>query len=188
MPTDGLNPTQLRARNVSNPTALRTMALTLFAFSGPSMRLVPMWLLAVVLALQGMTVGIFSALGPSHIHKAAQSILVLQDVRHWKPSPVRKSALSALLGHSHGSASAQRHHHAFDDLSVINLDVDSAANGSGVDEGLSAGALLASFWPLSSHFVTWQPLHGSNALAARPFWTSTSVVVMPHDRPPKSAV
>lgn len=163
------------------------MALTIFDINRRFTRLALMWLLAVVLPLQGMAVGVFTALGPSHIHKAAQSVLILEDVRRWKPSPVRESKLPALFGHSHESASAQRHYHAFDDGSVVNLGADSTANGSSVDDGLSTGTLLASFWVLNSEAVAWQPLQASNALASRPFWTSMSVFVEPHDRPPKSA-
>lgn len=163
------------------------MAPTIFAINRRFMRLALMWLLASVLPLQGMAVGIFTALGPSHIHKAAQSVLVLEDVRRWKPSPVREWKLPAALSHSHGSASAQRHYHAFDDVSVVNLGVDSTANGSGVDDGLSAGTSLATIWAFSSEAVAWQPLQSSNALALRPQWTSMSVSVEPPERPPKRA-
>ena len=163
------------------------MAFTNFAVNRRFTRLVLMWLLTVVVPLQGMAVGIFTALGPSHIHKSAKSVPVLEDVRRWRQSPVRESKVQTLWGHFHESASSQRHHHRFDDVSVVNQGIDSTANGSGVDDALSTGSLLASFWVLSSEAAAWQPLQASNILASRPFWTSTSVVVEPHDRPPKSA-
>ena len=166
---------------------IRTVAFTIFAVNRRFTRLALMWLLAVVVPLQGMAVGIFTALGPSHIHKAAKSVLVLEDVRRWKPSPVRESKVRTLWGHSHESASTQRHYHRFDEVSVVNQGIDVSANGSSVDDGLSTGSFLASFWVLKSEAAAWQPLQASNVLASRPSWTSMSVVVEPHDRPPKSA-
>lgn len=131
--------------------------------------------------------GVFTALGPAHFHKQSETALVLTDFRRWSPSPAREPRLFAFLGHSHGSVSLQRHYHSFDDASVVNMDLDSTASGSSVDEGLSASALLASFWAMSPGVVPWGPVQTSNALASRPFWTSTTVVVEPLDRPPKGA-
>lgn len=184
--TARLNPKSLRPRNGTNPISLCTVALTRSLFNRRSTRLALMWLIAMVLSLQSMAVGVFTALGPSHVHKAAQPVLVLEDVRRWNPSPARES-LPALFGHSHASASPQRHHHAFDDSSVVKQGVDSTANGSSVDDGLSAGSLLVPFWTMSSGTVAWQSLRASSALASCPFWTSTSVVVEPPERPPKRA-
>ena len=162
------------------------MPLTRSFFSRRPARLALMWLIAMVLSLQGMAVSVFTALGPFHIHKAAQAVLVLEDIRRWKLSPVRES-LPALLGHSHASASAQRHYHALDDSTVVKQGVDPTANGSSVDDGMSAGSLLAPFWAMSSGTIAWQPLQTSNALTFGPFWTSTSAVVEPHERPPRRA-
>ena len=140
----------------------------------------------MVLSLQSMAVGVFTALGPSHIHTATQSVLVLEDVRRWKPSPVQEP-LSALFGHSHESASAQRHYHAFDDSTVVKQGVDATANGSSLDDGMSGGSLFVPFWALSSGTSAWQPLEATDALASGPLWNSTSALVEPHERPPKRA-
>ena len=163
------------------------MALTVSSFSRRSTRLALVALLAAVLVLQGMAVGVFTTLGPAHFHKkSTESVLVLEDVRRWTPSRVREPSPFALLGHSHGAASAQRHHHASDDGSVVNLDVDSAANGASLDEALSASTLLTSFWAIDSGGVRWGPTSVSTASVARPSWAAISVVVEPLDRPPKA--
>ena len=184
--TARLNLKPLRPRNGTNPISLYTVALTRSLSSRRSTRLALMWLIAAVLSLQSMAVGGFTALGPSHIHKAPLSVLVLEDVRRWKPSPVRES-LPALFGYSHASASAQRHYHAFDDSTVVKQSVDATANVSSVDDGMSAGSLLAPFWAMSSGTAAWQPLQATDALTSGPFWTATSAVVEPHERPPKRA-
>lgn len=163
------------------------MALTVSSLSRRSTRLALVVLLTAVLVLQGMAVGVFSTLGPAHFHKKpTESVLVLEDVRRWKPSRLRQPSAFAFLGHSHGAASTQRHHHASDDVSVVNLEVDSAANGASLDEVLSTSTLLASFWAIDSGGVQWGPTSASNASAARPSWAAISVVVAPLDRPPKA--
>ena len=121
------------------------------------------------------------------MHKPTEEVLVLEDVRRWKPSRMHKPNVFAFLGHSHGTAS-QRHYHAFDDVSVVSLDLDSTADGSSVDEGVSASGLLASLCAMSSGHLPWAPIQGSNALVPmRPSWMAISVVVEPLDRPPKAA-
>ena len=182
-----MNPKQRRPRNAPNDKFLRAVTLTLSSFSRRSTRLILMWMFAVVLPLQGMAVGVFAALGPAHFHKPTEEMLVLEDVRHRKPSRIHKPNVFAFLGHTHGSAS-QRHYHAFDDASVVNLDLQSTANGSSVDEGVIASGLLASLCAMNSGHLPWAPLQGSNALAPmRPSWTAINVIVEPLDRPPKAA-
>ena len=182
-----MNLKRRRPRNTSNDKFLRAVALTLSSFSRRTTRLVLTCLFAVVLPLQGMAVGIFAALGPAHFHKPAEEMLVLEDVRHWKPSRLHQPNFLAFLGHSHGPAS-QRHYHAFDDVSVVNLELDSTSHGTSVDEGVSASGLLASLCAVHPGRMIWTPLQGLNALAPmRPFWTAISVVVEPLDRPPRAA-
>ena len=182
-----VNPKQQPRRSATDATALRTVAINASSFGRRSTRLVLLWLLAVVLPLQGMAVVVFSALGPAHFHKQTQAAIVLTDFRRSTPSAVREANLFAFLGHSHGPATVQRHYHAFDDASVVALDADAAGNSSSVDEGLSAGTLLAAFWALRPDIVSWGPSQASNALASRPFWASMTVVVEPLERPPKTA-
>ena len=54
------------------------------------------WLLALVLPLQGMAVGVFTAMGPAHIHEPADAHWVLTDFRRWKPSPVSEGVIEPL--------------------------------------------------------------------------------------------
>lgn len=174
-------------RIATNAIALRAVAFTISFVRTRSTRLALTWLLAVVIPLQGMVVGVLTALGPAHFHKQAKAALVLTDFRRWTPSPIREPKLSGFSGHSHASASVQRHYHAFDNAGVVHTDVGLTENASGVDEGLSASTVLASFLALSPGVVSWNPFQAQGTLASRPFWAPMTVVVEPLDRPPKAA-
>lgn len=132
--------------------------------------------------------GVFTAMGPAHIHKPTEAVLVLEDIRRWKPRPARQPKLWALGGHSHGSVWVQqRHYHAHDDTSVVDVGADPGVSGSGAGESLSASASLAAFWALRPGAISWEPSQAANALASRPLWSPMSVVVDPLERPPKAA-
>jgi len=144
-----------------------------------------MWLLAWVLTLQGTAVGVFTALGPAHTHQAADSSLVLTDFRRWRPAPVRKVGFFASLGHFHGSAMVQRHHHSHDDNSVVRTGEDSVSRSVDVEEGLNAGASLASVLALMPVVVAWIPSALDNSLGWHLLWTPVTGFVERLDRPPK---
>lgn len=180
-----LNPKRGSVRNESDATGPDTVPFNIRILTRRPVRQVLTWLLALVLPLQGMAVGVLTVMGPAHMHKQADVPMVLTDFRRWKPAPVRETGVFALLGHSHGSASPQRHYHPFEDASVVRADGDGLVVGSDVDEGLGASASVASVLALIRVIVAWGPSQGSSAPASRPFWTSVTGFTEPLDRPPK---
>lgn len=151
-----------------------------------------MWLVAFVLPLQGTAVGVFSALGPAHIHQRAEARLVLEDVRRWRPTPVASppayAAALAWVGHSHPDAAPQRHHHATDDASVVAAGANSPLDTADADEALGACALSAlSVLALIPALPAWADTAASTDAAARPPWTRRTGFVDFPDRPPKRA-
>lgn len=151
-----------------------------------------MWLMAFVLPLQGTAVGVFSAMGPAHIHPRAETPLVLEDVRRWRPAPVASApahaAALAWLGHSHPEAAPQRHHHAADDGSVLRTGANSPLDNADADEALGAGALSAlSVLALIPALPAWAEAAASTGAASRPPWAMRTGFVDFPDRPPKRA-
>lgn len=144
------------------------------------------WLLALVLPMQGMAVGVFTVMGPAHIHKLPDAEPVLTDFRRWKPSPVRHAELFAFLGHSHGSVALKRHYHAYDDRSVVRTGEDGPLSGADADDGPSASATLASVLALMPAVTRWVPPEVSGPLASRARWALLTGFIEPLDRPPKA--
>lgn len=161
------------------------MPFNVRAFSRRPLRLVLMWLLAWVLPLQGTAVGVFTALGPAHTHQAADASLVLTDFRRWKSAPVREPGFFAFSGHFHGSAMAQRHHHAHDDTSVVRTGEDSVTRSAEVEDGLNASASLASVLALMPVVVAWAPSALGDSLGLPPLWRPLTGFARPLERPPK---
>ena len=150
-------------------------------FASRFTRVVVLWLLAIVLPLQGAAVGIFGALGPAHVHKAADAPLVLEDVRRWKPAPRAQAHVFTAFGHFHASATPQRHHHAVDDGSVVRTDADAA------DADEAPGASAVSVLALIPSMTMQVP---SSAAAERnhgPLWAASTGFVHPPERPPRPA-
>ena len=154
-----------------------------------------MWLMAFVLPLQGTAVGVFSALGPAHIHQSTELRLVLDDVRRWRPTPVAAppayAAALAWVGRSHPDAAPRRHHHAADDASVLRTEAHGPLDSADADEAQGASGLSAlsalSVLALIPALPVWADATTSNAAAARPPWAMrTGFVDFPH-RPPKRA-
>ncbi len=151
-----------------------------------------MWLMAFVLPLQGTAVGVFSTLGPAHIHQPADVRLVLEDIRRWRPTPVAAppayAAALAWVGHSHPDAAPQRHHHAADDASVLRTDANSPLASADADEAPGASALTAlSVLALIPALPAWADAAASTDAAARPPWAMRTGFVDIPDRPPKRA-
>lgn len=149
----------------------------------PMARALVLWLVALVL-LQGTAAMVFGALGRSHTHspvqqRAAAATLVLEDVRRWKPAPVRQARAPGGFGHRHTGAAAQRHHHAADDGSVVR----SAADPTEADEagGPSAVPVLA----LIPAGPAWLHRHQPVAAEARAPWRLRTGFTRHPERPPK---
>ena len=160
-----------------------------------------MWLVAVVLPLQGAAVGIFSAMGPAHIHQPAEAPLVLEDVRRWRPAPVASAPACATalawvghaghlggVGHLHPDAAPQRHHHAADDGSMVRIGANDPLDSADADEALGAGVLSAlSVLALIPAVPAWADAMASTDAASRPHWALRTGFVDFPDRPPKRA-
>ena len=145
-------------------------------------RIVVLWLLALVLPLQGAAVGVFTAIGPAHVHRAAEAPpLVLTDFRRWKPTPLAQAHVFAALGHFHAGTVSQRHYHGVDDGSVVRTD----ANAPDADEALSAAAV--SVLALIPAAMMWAAPHAAAPLDAGPLWALRTGFIGPLDRPPRSA-
>lgn len=141
-----------------------------------------LWLLALVLPLQGAALVVFAAKGPAHLHGvAATTPLVLEDLRRWKPSIASTARVTARAGHVHGSAAAERHHHARDDSSVIRTPDDTGdADGA---LGTSAPPVLAMI-PAQGAWGTPERVVAANAA---PLDALKTRHVSPLDRPPRAA-
>ena len=159
--------------------ALSSLHRTLFAQR--TTRLLVMWLLALVLPLQGAALGVFAAKGPAHLHKvaAATAPLVLDDVRRWRVAPVAEPHVLVALGHTHAGNASQRHYHARSDASVV----VTGADAPDTDEAVGAGGLsvLALIPSLAA------PGAGSAAPPAVPHsgWQPRTGFTVPLDRPPR---
>ena len=138
-----------------------------------------MWLLALVLPLQGTAAAVFAAIGPLHGHRVASATPVLQDFRRWTPTPQREMHVVAALGHFHTVDTPQRHHHARGDASVVPTAVDVGDDDEAA--GASAVAVLA---PIPD-VVDWLPAALASADASRPPWPPLTGFVLPLDRPPR---
>lgn len=159
--------------------ALSSLHRTLFAQR--TTRLLVMWLLALVLPLQGAALGVFAAKGPAHLHKvAAAAPLVLEDLRRWKPTIAATAPVATLFGHVHAGAVAQRHHHARADGSVISTP-DETADADGA-LGASAPSVLALI-PAAS---AWGSPECVAAAHAPPLGALQTRHVSPLDRPPRA--
>lgn len=151
-------------------------------FTARLTRTVVLWLLALVLPLQGAAVGVFTAMGPAHVHRAAEGPpLVLTDFRRWKPSSVAPVHVFAALGHFHAGTASQRHHHDADDGSVVRTE----ANAPDADEALSAAAV--SVLVLIPAVMMWAAPHTVPSLDAGPLWAPRTGFTGRLDRPPRRA-
>ena len=145
----------------------------------PLTRLVVLWLIALVLPLQGAAAGVFGALGPAHLHQRAASTLVLEDVRRWRPAPTLQAHAPGGFGHAHARAAPQRHHHAADDGSVVRTGADPA------DADEAPGASAVPVLALIPEGPTWLHRHDPMAAVARPLWSLRTGFTRHPARPPK---
>ena len=150
-------------------------------------RTLVMALLAIVLPVQGAAAGVFSAIGPAHLHQSVRAApaaaLVLEDFRRWKPAPVVQTHVFTALGHVHAGASPQRHHHAVDDASVVRTGGDGPLDGPDADGALSASAV--SVLALIPGAAVWTAAEATADPATRPSWTWLTGFTQPLERPPQ---
>ena len=143
-----------------------------------------LWLLAFALPLQGAAFGVFAAKGPAHLHmtanpSAAAGPLVLDDVRRWKAAPIAQPQVLASVRHFHTGPSAQRHHHARNDASVVATGADAADTDEAVGSGgLSVLALIPSLTPPRAGEATASAVQHSG-------WQPRTGFTVPLDRPPR---
>lgn len=142
-----------------------------------------MWLLALVLPLQGTAAGVFGVLGPNHTHRGAQrapTALVLEDVRRWKV-PVAEVPVHVLagLGHFHAGAAPQRHRHEQGDDSVI------ALKGEPVDGDDAPGFDTVSGLALPPAVTVWSAARLESVHGAWRPWAARCAGVEPLERPPR---
>lgn len=154
------------------------------------LRLLVVWLLALVVPLQGLAVCLLQVRGPGHAHvQATEDTLLGADFRRnlgrrMTVDPVRRVLLEAAHGHPHFEA--RFHYHAMDDASVRYVDGDGFGGALG-DDGGAAGDGLAWFVPLPASGVRWSD-PGQGALPdAGPRWTPTGAFRPRLDRPPSLA-
>lgn|GEM_PF-1651589 len=144
-------------------------------------RLAVMWLLAIVLPLQGSAAVIFGAMGPAHSHRiAAAPAPVLEDFRRWKPAVQPQQHVLTALGHFHAGNSLQRHRHDRSDSSVV----PAAADVGDTDEAAAASA-IAVLAPIPS-LVAWLPPPSVAVEASRPLWPPLTGFIPRLDRPPRA--
>ncbi len=140
-----------------------------------------MWLLALVLPLQGAALGVFAAKGPAHLHRAAAATpLVLEDLRRWKPTIAVTPRVAAPFGHVHAGNVARRHHHARNDGSVISA-ADETADA---DEALGASApSVLALIPVACAWGSPERVAAARAPSSGALQTRC---VSPLDRPPRA--
>ncbi len=160
-----------------------------FDFRPGARRRVTIWLLALILPLQGLSATLVQAHGPAHRHVQTSPGLVLTDFRRdlgarTEVSPVEQAVVDVFHGHSH--AGTKFHYHALDDTTVVYVDGQGFAGSSGHDDGAATEGGLA-FFPLP---VTGQATvmagHATHCLASGSLWAPTSVISTPLERPPQA--
>lgn len=152
------------------------------------LRLLAAWLLAVLVPLQGLAVTLIQVRGPGHTHVVVPARIVLVDFRRdIGPSPRTQDPLEGIAdawhGHSHGTA--QFHHHAFDDRSVVYADGERFGGAIDHDDGTGLDAAPA-FLPLPSALPSWAAACLRQADISGPLWTPTAAGSARLERPPRA--
>jgi len=144
------------------------------------------WLLACLVPLQALAAGVIAVAGPAHSHRPAASVgLVLDDFRR-APAGLTRGETHAAgpLGHFHGVDSAERHHHAAGDPTVVIDPADQLRHGDSDDPGFSPS--LALFVGLVSAPPSWP----AAAAPARPIaparWSPRTHHPALPERPPRA--
>jgi hypothetical protein len=150
-------------------------------FSRRVTRTLVLWLLAALLPLQGAAVGVFGVNGPLHLHRTANSPLVLEDVRRWKaPQAHSESHMFGAFGDRHGGLFAQRHHHARADRSVVSTPDEQP----GADEAIGVAALsLLATAPMAAPWHLPEVASGGDPSLLS--WSWCTGFTTPLERPPR---
>ncbi len=149
-------------------------------------RKVLLWILACLIALQGLSVNYLVAKGPAHIHRDASWIRVFEDVRRVGPSSFATRPLAEVwFGHHHGGA--LRHHHAPSDSSVVFMDAERIADATAEDSGVSLDIAVAAFVAVMMLTSVWAPKSLSHRRASYATWQPSFVTARLIERPPQRA-
>lgn len=145
-----------------------------------------LWLLACLIALQGMSVNYLVAKGPAHIHRDTSLTLVLEDVRRVGSSPfVLRPAAESWFGHHHGAA--LRHHHAASDSSIVLMEADRIADATAEDSSVALDIAAAAFVAVMMPASMWTPSSLSHRRASSPTWQPSFETARLIERPPQRA-
>ncbi len=145
-----------------------------------------MWLLACLIALQGLSVNYWVAKGPAHIHRDTRVTLVLEDVRRVGSSLFAARPLAeSWLGHHHGTA--LRHHHAASDSSMVLMEVDRIADAASEDSGVALEIAVAAFIAVVMLSFTWTPSSLSHRRESYATWQPSFETARLIERPPQRA-
>ena len=162
--------------------------LASYTFTHRCLRCGVMWLLALVLPLQGTAMAVFNVMGPAHVHAASASVhrsMVLNDFRRAAPMPASRAAAGVVSpGHSH-KLLPQRHRHALADRTVVRSSEDGAIRSLEADEAMSLSASLVSVLALVPAIVLWRPPQAQGALVLHRRWVPTTGFSQPLERPPR---
>ena len=145
-----------------------------------ALRRIVLWVLVLMLPLQGMAATLRTALGPLHVHRYAE----VQHVDFSHGTPVRPTDDNQVLvsaAHGHDDAAPARHHHSHDDASVERLGNDTA------DDGDAAAPAVAPFAALMPSACSWQTSDAAHVYAMCNAWPLLTHVPMAIERPPRAA-
>ena len=146
------------------------------------------WLLALVLPLQGLTGLLAQVAGPSHVHQLGAGAPLLVDFRR-APGPSEDSRVAAARarhGHGHAGDATERHPHHFDDATVRYVDGSRFGDASAHDPGAASDA-VAAFLPLWFSSPFWLLSDISHWRRDAPSWNPTAADSVRLDRPPSTA-
>ena len=149
-------------------------------------RQVLLWLLACLIALQGLSVNYLVAKGSAHIHRDTSSTHVFEDVRRVGPSSFAPQPLSeGWFGHHHERT--LRHHHAASDASVVFVDADRIADVAAEDSGVALDIAVTAFVAVMMLVSIWAPRSLSHRCASYATWQPSFVTARLVERPPQRA-
>jgi hypothetical protein len=144
-------------------------------WSSPLRRAV-IWLLVLLLPLEGLAVAALTTLGPAHVHRHAQ-------VLHGSAAALdRTSHVLSAFGHFHASATPERHHHALGDIGVVLTGDDAPIDQDSGTASLSVGATFA----MLPHVLIWCPPPRSDGGADHRPWAVVTHDPDVEEPPPRS--
>jgi hypothetical protein len=148
----------------------------------PTLHRALVWLLALLLPMQGVTAAALMAMGPLHVHKHVESAPAHAHARQRASALEPRTAhILAAFGHVHASAAAERHHHPHADASVVH-----AAEHAGPDrDDNRVSPSLASFVALVSQNAEPLPAGGAQPLVEPPAWFALTRYPKGIERPPR---